>query len=149
MFDKSKKLAIGCDHAAIELKTFIKNSLEAEGYQLEDFGTNSTESVDYPDIIHPLASKIDKGEIEKGIIMCGSGNGVSMVANKYQGVRAALCWNSEQAKLTRMHNDANIISMPGRFIAFEEALKAVKLFLETDFEGGRHQKRVDKIARKN
>ncbi len=112
-------------------------------------GTNGTESVDYPDFIHPLAKAINDGQYPKGIILCGSGNGAQMTANKYPNVRAGLCWTVEQAELTRLHNDANIISLPGRFVSFEDALEMVHVFLNTDFEGGRHQKRVNAIVISN
>ena len=120
-------------------------SLAAEGYLLHYFGTNSTASVDYPDFAHLLGSAVNKGEFVRGIVMCGSGNGVNMVVNKYPEVRSALCWNSEQAELSRRHNNANILALPGRFIDFDDALKAARLFLNTDFEGGRHETRVNKI----
>lgn len=145
MFDKSKTLAIGCDHAGYQLKEFLKQELIKEGYQIKDFGTYSEESVDYPDFIHPLAEKIQNGEIELGIIMCGSGNGVSITANKHSKVRAAMAWNTELASLGRQHNDANVLGLSARFIAKEYALEIVHSFLAADFEGGRHQKRVDKI----
>jgi len=146
MWDKSQILALASDHAGLELKLFLVKILTSEGYSLHDFGTNSTESVDYPDFAHKLGKAINDNVYSCGIAICGSGNGVNMVVNKYPNVRAALCWNSEQAELTRRHNNANILSLPGRFIDFDEALKAVKLFLNTEFEGGRHQKRVDKIS---
>ncbi len=146
MWNKEKILALGCDHAGFPLKEFLTLRLKNAGYLIHDFGTYSDESTDYPDYAHKLGSSVNKGEYERGIVMCGSGNGVNMVVNKYLGVRGALCWNSEQAKLTRQHNDANVLSLPARFIDFEEAWKAVQLFLETDFEGGRHQRRVDKVS---
>ena len=133
-------------HAGVELKNNVKRFLEAKGYTLKDFGNNNGESVDYPDIIHPLAKEISKNKDTKGIIMCGTGNGVSMVANKYKGVRAGLCWSKEIAELIRKHNNANVLSLPARFISTENALEIVKVFLETDFEeGGRHERRVGKI----
>ncbi len=147
MWDKSKSLALASDHAGFELKTFLVKVLTSEGYLLHDFGTSSTESVDYPDYAHKIGKAINDGVYSLGIVICGSGNGVCMVVNKYHGVRGALCWNSEQAELTRRHNDANILCLPGRFIDFDDAIKAVKLFLNTSFEGGRHQLRVDKIAK--
>jgi ribose 5-phosphate isomerase B len=146
MWDKKQPLALASDHAGFELKSFLVKVLTSEGFTLNDLGTNSTESVDYPDYAHRLGKSVNDGVFSKGIAICGSGNGVNMVVNKYPAVRAALCWNSEQAELTRRHNDANILCLPGRFIDFDDALKAVKLFLSTDFEGGRHQKRVDKIS---
>lgn len=129
------------------MKEFLRKNLLEAGYKVIDFGTDSKDSVDYPDIIHPLASAIDKGEFERGIILCGSGNGAQMTANKYPNVRAALCWNEEQAKLSREHNNANILSLPGRFIDMDLALKMTLIFLTTDFEGGRHERRVSKISK--
>ena len=133
------------DHAGTNLKKTIKSFLEHNGYVVKNIGEDKGESVDYPDYIHPLAKEISEKKEEKGIIICGSGNGVSMVANKYQGVRAALCWNKEIASLSRQHNDANVLSLPARFLTSEEAIEIVKTFLETDFEGGRHERRVNKI----
>jgi ribose 5-phosphate isomerase B len=147
MAEKSKRVALGCDHAGFELKEIIINRLKDKGILFHDFGTYSTESTDYPDFAHAVAKSVNSGEFEKGILICGSGNGVSMTANKYPGVRAALCWNREIARLARLHNDANILSLPGRFIDPEVALSALDAFLETDFEGGRHQRRVEKICR--
>lgn len=146
MWSKEKVLALASDHAGFPLKEFLIEKLISEGYKLHDFGTYTIESADYPDFAHKLGSAVNKGEYEKGIVMCGSGNGVNMVVNKYPQVRGALCWNSEQAQLTRQHNDANVLSLPARFIDFEEAWKAVELFLNTEFEGGRHQRRVDKVS---
>ena len=133
------------DHAGTELKKEIKEFLESNGYNVNNFGEDLGESVDYPDFIHPLAKEISNKKEEKGIIICGSGNGVSMVANKYEGVRAALCWNKEIASLSRQHNNANVLSLPARFLTTDEAIEIVKTFLETDFEGGRHERRVKKI----
>jgi len=138
-------ILVSNDHAGVELKNAVKELLENKGYVVENLGDNSGESVDYPDIIHPLAKKISQNTEKKGIIMCGTGNGVSMVANKYEGVRAGLCWNKEIAALIRQHNDANVLSLPARFLSIKEALEIVEVFLETDFEGGRHERRVDKI----
>tara|TARA_A100001015_G_scaffold61065_1_gene67333 strand:- start:3025 stop:3456 length:432 start_codon:yes stop_codon:yes gene_type:complete len=139
-------IIISNDHAGVELKNKVKEYLESKGYNLKDFGNNDGESVDYPDIIHPLAKEISEKKDSKGIIMCGTGNGVSMVANKYEGVRAGLCWSKEIAELIRKHNNANILSLPARFISIKVALEIVKVFLETDFEeGGRHERRVNKI----
>ena len=139
-------IIISNDHAGVELKNKVKEYLESKGYNLKDFGNNDGESVDYPDIIHPLAKEISENNDSKGIIMCGTGNGVSMVANKYEGVRAGLCWSKEIAELIRKHNNANILSLPARFISIKVALEIVKVFLETDFEeGGRHERRVNKI----
>ena len=138
-------ILVSNDHAGVELKNAVKELLENKGYVVENLGDNSGENVDYPDIIHPLAKKISQNREKKGIIMCGTGNGVSMVANKYEGVRAGLCWNKEIAALIRQHNDANVLSLPARFLSIKEALEIVEVFLETDFEGGRHERRVDKI----
>jgi ribose 5-phosphate isomerase B len=146
MAEKSEIIAIGCDHAGYRLKEYLKNKISEWGFEIADFGTFSEESVDYPDMIHPLAKAVDSGGRKWGIILCGSGNGVSMVANKYPGVRAALCWNREIALLARQHNNANILALPARFISDEEAEQTVKAFLETPFEGGRHERRVKKIA---
>ncbi len=140
-------LAMASDHGGFAMKEFIKQKLENQGYKIKDFGTHSEKSVDYPDFIHPLANEIDKGKIAIGIIMCGSGNGAQMTANKYPNVRAALCWDKEQTVLTRQHNNANVLSLPGRFIPFETAWEMVTLFLATEFEGGRHLQRVEKIAK--
>lgn len=130
------------------MKEYIKSCLENDGYRVKDMGTYSSDSVDYPDFIHPLASAVENKEYPLGIIICGSGNGAQMTANKHQNIRAALCWNEEITELARLHNDANILSLPGRFIDFDLAWKMVKIFLNTDFEGGRHIIRVDKIAKK-
>jgi ribose 5-phosphate isomerase B len=142
----NKIIAIGCDHAAFVLKEMLKKHLQEEGYEVKDVGTFSGESVDYPDMIHPLAKEINDGKIERGIVLCGSGIGVSMVANKYPKVRCALCWTSELAKLCRQHNDANVLALGARFTSEKEALEMVDTFLNTPFEGGRHQTRVEKIA---
>ena len=138
-------ILVSNDHAGVELKNAVKDLLESKGYVVENLGDNFGESVDYPDIIHPLAKEISQNREKKGIIMCGTGNGVSMVANKYEGVRAGLCWSKEIAELIRKHNDANVLSLPARFLSIKEALEIVEVFLETDFEGGRHERRVDKI----
>lgn len=145
MWDKTKIVALASDHAGFELKNFLVKSLTAEGYLFHDFGTNSTASIDYPDVAHLLGNAVNNEKYERGIIICGSGNGVNMVVNKYPEIRSALCWNSEQAELTRRHNNANVLALPGRFIDFNEALRAARLFLNTDFEGGRHETRVNKI----
>lgn len=149
MFDKKEILPIGSDHGGFELKEFIKNKLSNEGFNFKDFGTWSEDSVDYPDFIHPVAKSVNDDEFKFGIIVCGSGQGASMVANKYKKIRAGLCWNTEQAKLTRLHNNANIISLPGRFIDFEVAVDMIKVFLNTEFEGGRHILRINKIPVNN
>jgi ribose 5-phosphate isomerase B len=146
MFDKKNIIAIGCDHAGYELKEYLKSQLISLGYQVKDFGTYSSESVDYPDFIHPLAKSIESGEIQLGIIMCGSGNGVSITANKHLHVRAAMAWNTELAALARQHNDANVLGLSARYIAKEYALEIAQAFLKSDFEGGRHLKRVEKIS---
>ena len=138
-------ILISNDHAGVELKNAVNNFLKNNGYVVENLGDNSGKSVDYPDIIHPLAKEISNNKNKKGIIMCGTGNGVSMVANKYKGVRAGLCWSKEIAELIRKHNDANILSLPARFLSIKEALEIVEVFLKTDFEGGRHEIRVNKI----
>jgi ribose 5-phosphate isomerase B len=145
MFDFSQDIPIGCDHAGFRLKADLMEKLSSGGYRFRDFGTFSEESVDYPDFIHPLAKAINDGIYSMGIILCGSGNGVSIVANKYPLVRSAVCWTDEIARLSRLHNDANIIALPARFISPEEALNLVKIFFTTDFEGGRHERRVQKI----
>ncbi|NWJ52713.1 MAG: ribose 5-phosphate isomerase B [Bacteroidetes bacterium] len=143
-----KILALGSDHAGFELKETIKKYLIDNGFDVIDFGTGGITSVDYPDFAHPVASAVNNNEFERGILICGSGNGVSIVANKYKNVRAALCWNRELAELARQHNNANILSLPARFISTDEAIKTVDLFLNTSFEGGRHQTRIDKISLK-
>jgi ribose 5-phosphate isomerase B len=140
-----ERIGIACDHAGYELKEALKEYLEAKGLQVEDYGTDSQDSVDYPDFAHPLAESVEKGINKKGITICGSGNGISMVANKHKGVRAALCWNEEICKLARAHNNANVCSLPARFISTGEAKKIIDTFLSTDFEGGRHERRVNKI----
>jgi ribose 5-phosphate isomerase B len=140
-----QKIAVGADHAGYLYKAAIVHWLERNGYEVVDFGTNSEESTDYPDHIHPVAEQVENGEVKAGIILCGSGNGAAMTANKHQGIRAALCWNNELASLARQHNDANILAIPGRFVNEAVALSMVQTFLETPFEGGRHQRRVDKI----
>lgn len=137
---------IASDHAGFELKEIVKKHLEAKGFQVKDFGTYSGDSVDYPDYAHPIASAVNKGEYPRGIVICGSGNGVQMTCNKYPHVRCALCWNEEIASLARQHNDANMMALPARFIPSELALSLVDIFLSTPFEGGRHQRRVEKIS---
>jgi ribose 5-phosphate isomerase B len=142
-----KTIAIGCDHAGFDLKENIKEYLLTKGFSVADYGTNSTVSVDYPDIIHPLAFDINRNRFDFGIIICGSGNGVAMTANKYEKVRAALCWNEEIAELARKHNDANIISLPARYLQYDEAISILNKFIITEFEGGRHLIRVEKISK--
>ena len=138
-------LGIAADHAGYELKNTLIEYLKELGYEVKDFGTHSAESMDYPDVAHPLAEEVESGKLEKGIAICGSGNGISMTLNKHQGIRAALCWTVELAWLARLHNDANVCSLPARFIPYEEAQEIVDRFITTDFEGGRHQRRVEKI----
>ncbi|MBD1397386.1 ribose 5-phosphate isomerase B [Pontibacter sp. JH31] len=139
------KIAIGGDHAGFTYKNLIKEQLATGGHEVTDFGPGSDASVDYPDHVHPLAKSVAKNEADFGILICGSGNGVAMTANKYQEIRAALCWKAELAKLAREHNNANVLCIPARFVSEQEAADMVRVFLETAFEGGRHQNRVDKI----
>ena len=141
----NKTIAIGCDHAGFPYKDRIIQLLESKGIKVLNFGTDAPDSVDYPDFVHPVAASIENNEANLGIVMCGSGNGVAMTVNKHQGIRAALCWNEELAALARQHNDANILSLPVRFLKEEEAVSIVETFLSHEFEGGRHQRRVDKI----
>ena len=140
------KIAIGADHAGFSLKEKLKKYLQEQGHEVKDFGPSSEASVDYPDFAHPVANAVEKKEAELGLLMCGSGNGINMTANKHAGIRAALCWNAEIAKLSRQHNNANILSLPARFIEEAEAKKCVDVFLATPFEGGRHEGRVAKIS---
>lgn len=139
-------IAIAADHAGFELKKVIIQQLETKEIQCKDFGTNSSESMDYPDVAHPLASAVERGEFSLGILICGSANGVAMAANKHAGIRAAICWNEELAELARLHNNANVLCLPARFISVEMALEIVQKFLSAKFEGGRHQRRVEKIS---
>lgn len=139
-----KKIAIACDHAGFSYKEILKKHFSHQ-YEIQDFGTFSADSVDYPDFVHPAADSVEKGENELGILICGSGNGVQITANKHQNIRCALCWMPELAELARKHNDANMIAIPARFIAVELAVDIVEKFLTINFEGGRHQNRVDKI----
>lgn len=139
------KIAICSDHAGFGLKSIIEGYLEAQGLEYEDFGTYSEESCDYPDFAHPAAEAIERGECYPGIAMCGTGNGITMTLNKHQGIRAALCWNTELAALARQHNDANVLVLPARFIEPEVALAIVDTFLNTGFDGGRHERRIRKI----
>ena len=138
-------LAIASDHAGYEMKVAIIEYLENKGYKVYDFGTDSTAAVDYPDFGHPLAEAVESGEFRLGISLCGSGNGINMVTNKHQGIRGALCWNGEISRMARYHNDANICSMPARYIDLETAKEIVDAFLETGYEGGRHDRRVKNI----
>ena len=144
-FDKNLPLAIGADHAGYEYKEEIKKMLVAEGWQVADKGTYSLDSVDYPDFAHPVATMVEQGQAAAGVLVCGSGNGVCMTANKHAGIRAALCWTEEITSLARQHNNANVICIPARFVSIEKAEAMVKDFLVTPFEGGRHERRVEKI----
>ena len=139
-------IALGADHAGFAHKEHIKSWLETNGYAVTDVGTYSADTADYADVAHPVASTVESGQANLGILVCGSGQGVSMTANKHPGIRAALVWQPTVAQLTRQHNDANVLCLPERFISLDDALESVRLFLTTEFEGGRHQRRVDKIA---
>jgi ribose 5-phosphate isomerase B len=139
-------IAIGNDHAGTEYKFEIIKHLETKGHLVLNFGTNTNNSIDYPDAIHPTANAVENGKAVLGIILCGSGNGAQMTANKHQGIRAALCWNNELVALTRQHNNANILTIPARFVSLQQAIGFVDVFLDTEFEGGRHGTRVDKIS---
>ena len=138
-------IGIAADHAGVEMKAFLKHWLLSEGYEIRDFGTHTCESMDYPDIAHPLAAAIAKGELEIGIALCGTGNGVNMALNRHAGVRAALCWTPEIAQFARTHNNANVCALPARYLSPDVAQDIVKIFLHTAFEGGRHQRRIEKI----
>lgn len=144
-FDRTLPLAIGCDHAGFDYKEALKKILTEQGWTLSDKGTYSTDSTDYPDYAHPVATMVEEGKATAGILICGSGNGVCMTANKHQGIRAALCWTNELASLARQHNNANVLCIPSRFVPFELAQQMTETFLSTAFEGGRHEKRVEKI----
>ncbi|MBK8564746.1 MAG: ribose 5-phosphate isomerase B [Saprospiraceae bacterium] len=139
-------ISIGCDHAGFPYKDSVVRSLKKRGIEVLDFGTNSSASVDYPDFVHPAASAVESGRAQLGILLCGSGNGVAITANKHQAIRAALCWKVELATLARQHNNANMLALPVRFISKRLALAIVNAFLDSSFEGGRHQGRVNKIA---
>ena len=141
-----KTIAIGCDHGGFAYKDAIIRLLKKEGIEVHDFGTHSDASVDYPDFVHPTATDVEEGKAELGIILCGSGNGAAMTANKHQSIRCALCWTGELAELARQHNNANMMSIPARFVSKRMALKMVRAFISTEFEGGRHERRVEKIA---
>ena len=141
------KISIGNDHAGTGYKIEITEYLKSQGHEVINHGTDETDSVDYPDFVHPVALDIQNKKVDFGIIICGSGNGANMTANKHQGVRSALCWNKEIVQLAREHNNANILSIPARYTSKEQAVEMVKVFLETEFEGGRHSRRVEKIAR--
>jgi len=138
-------IGLASDHAGFEMKEALKPYLESKGIAFKDYGTHSTESCDYPDFAHALARGMEAGEVSRGIAICGSGIGISIALNKHQTVRAALCWNEDVARLCRQHNDANVLCLPGRFVSQEEAEKMVDIYLTTPFEGGRHQRRIDKI----
>lgn len=139
------EIALGGDHAGFEYKKAISQVLKAEGFEIHDFGPFSSDSCDYPDYVHLVADSIEKNECDLGIIICGSGNGVAMTVNKHQGIRCALAWQSELAKLARSHNNANVVSIPARYVSLEKAKEIVSVFIDTGFEGGRHQSRVAKI----
>lgn len=145
-FDLSKPIAIGCDHAGFEYKVALVRWLNEKGYQVSDMGVYEDKSVDYPDYAHPVATAVEKGEVAFGILLCGSANGVCMTANKHQGIRAGLAYQTEVATLIREHNDANIICIPARFVALDYAKNMLQLFMTTAFEGGRHKTRIDKIS---
>jgi ribose 5-phosphate isomerase B len=145
-FDLSKPIAIGCDHAGFEYKIEIVKFLNSKGWQVKDFGTYAPDSVDYPDYAHPVSEAVEKQEVAFGILLCGSANGVAITANKHPAVRAGLCWISDVAKLVRLHNNANIICIPARFVSVFQAKELVDIFINTEFEGGRHANRVDKIS---
>ena len=146
VFDLKKSIAVGADHAGYAYKTIIVELLRGKGLRVKDFGTSNADAVDYPDFAHPVAEAVEKDECGCGILICGSANGVAITANKHQGIRAAICWNQEIAKLSRQHNNANIICIPARFVSTSEAEEMVVVFLETQFEGGRHLNRVEKMG---
>jgi ribose 5-phosphate isomerase B len=141
-----EKIALGADHAGFEYKELLRKWLEQNGYPVKDFGTYSKESADFPDFAHPVASAVEKKESDLGVLICGSANGVAITANKHQGVRAAICWNEELAALARQHNDANVLCLPARFIDMKLAEKILDRFLHSSFEGGRHERRVNKMS---
>jgi len=141
-----KKIAIGADHAGFDYKKIISVWLLENEYEVQDMGTDSIDSVDYADFVHPVANTVESGKANLGIVICGSGNGVAMTANKHKGIRAAIAWNEELSTLARQHNDANVIAIPARFVSEQLALSIVKTFLNTDFEGGRHERRIRKIS---
>jgi ribose 5-phosphate isomerase B len=142
-----KSIAIAGDHAGFEYKALVTAHLQAQGIAVKDFGTDSLASCDYPDYVHPLAQAVEAGEYPMGILICGSANGVCITANKYQGIRAAIAWETELAALARQHNNANVVCIPARFISEELAYQVVDTFIQTEFEGGRHERRVEKIAK--
>ena len=139
------KIGICNDHAGVDYKNRLTEYLTAKGYEIVNFGTDTPESIDYPDVAHPLAEAVESGKVDLGIAFCGTGNGMAMTLNKHQGIRAALCWIPEIAKLSRQHNNSNVLCMPARFISNDEALEMLNIWLETEYEGGRHQRRLDKM----
>lgn len=144
--NNNMKVGMASDHAGFELKAALKEYLSAKGYEVLDYGTDSGESVDYPDFAHPLANSVEQGAVSFGIAICGTGNGICMTANKHQGVRGALCWIPEIAALAKQHNNANVLAMPARFISVDQAKEILDAYMNASFEGGRHQRRIDKIA---
>ena len=139
------KISIGCDHGALALKNTVRNHLLAQGHEVVDFGTHTLDSCDYPDFAHPMATSVEDGTNNVGIAICSTGNGITMTCNHHQGIRAALCWDEPLARLARQHNNANIIGLPANYVSEEKAIELVKIFLTTEFEGGRHERRVNKI----
>ena len=146
---KNFKIGVASDHAGFELKKIVKDYLDRKGYSYEDIGCDSDNSCDYPDYAHPLGEAIENGKYDIGIVLCGSGNGINMTINKHQGIRSAICWNSEIAELAVKHNDANVCSLPARYLTNEDTIDIVEKFLNSEFEGGRHKKRIDKIPLKS
>ncbi|MBK8806856.1 MAG: ribose 5-phosphate isomerase B [Bacteroidales bacterium] len=142
---KKPKIALAADHAGFHMKELVRKHLSKEGYEVKDFGAHSDEDVDYPDFAHLLAYAIEKSEYDLGFIFCGTGNGINMTVNKHQNIRSGLCWNTEVAEMARAHNNSNVCAIPARFITSNEVLKIVKVYLNTEFEGGRHERRVNKI----
>lgn len=139
-------IGICSDHAGYELKQHVAKWLKEQGFEVKDFGTYSTDSCDYPDFAHPMANALEAGEFKRGVALCGTGNGINMALNKHKGIRAALCWCDSIAEQARLHNDANVLVLPGRYLSEEEASSLLNIFFNTEFEGGRHQKRIDKIS---
>ena len=140
------KIAIGADHAGYKLKESVAKHLKKRGIEVKDFGTDSEDSVDYPDFGHPVAVDVTSGMSDFGIVICGSGNGINMTVNKHEGIRSALCWETELGELARQHNNANVLALPARYISLQMALAIVDAFISTEFEGGRHERRVNKIS---
>lgn len=145
-FNLFQPIAIGSDHAGFDYKEELKKYLSTQGFNVKDFGAPGKDSVDYPDYAHPVADAVEKGECSLGILLCGSANGVAITANKHQGIRAAICWNTPIAELARQHNNANVICIPARFVSLDLSIQMINAFIQTEFEGGRHQNRVSKIA---